>query len=382
MTTVLVSGASVAGTALAYWLGRQGFTVTVVERSQGLRPGGQAIDVRGPARDVVDRMGLLDAVAARKTAIRGMSFVDADGNELSRDTESTLTGGVIDNPDVEILRDDLVGLLYAATAGAEYVFGDSIATLDERGDSELVGFERGPTRAFDLVIGADGLHSVVRRLAFGPESEFIKRMGAYVAICTTSNFLDLDHWQVWHRDEATGTVAGMYSARGNSEARAMLGFTDRQCNLDYRDVDAQWRELQRRFGDGGWVVPRLLAAMREAPDFYFDEMAQIIMDSWSRGRIGLVGDAGYCCSPLSGQGTSAALIGAYVLAGELGAAGADYRRGFAHYEAELRDYVLGNQSLAFDEDTGDEPIPPEVRHRIVNSFTLKDYRERSGDRTR
>jgi 2-polyprenyl-6-methoxyphenol hydroxylase-like FAD-dependent oxidoreductase len=169
---VLVSGASIAGTAVAYWLGRQGYSVTVVERHPGLRPGGQAIDVRGPALAVLDRMGLLAAAEDRKMRSRGASFVDRDGNELSRDTESTPTGGLIDNPDIEILRDDLVELLYRATLPTtEYLFDDSVAAVRADGASVEVTFERSTTQTFDLVIGADGLHSNVRRLAFGPEED-------------------------------------------------------------------------------------------------------------------------------------------------------------------------------------------------------------------
>jgi 2-polyprenyl-6-methoxyphenol hydroxylase-like FAD-dependent oxidoreductase len=374
MTSVLISGASVAGTALAYWLARQGFTVTVVERSDGVRPGGQAIDVRGPALGVIDRMGLLDEVAARKTAIRGMSVVDADGGEIMRDTEWTVTGGTIDNPDIEILRDDLVGLLCAAAADdREYLFGDSITGVDEGDDLVLVTFEHCRPRAFDIVIGADGLHSNVRRLAIGSESQFIKRMSRYVAICSMPNFLELDYWQTWYRDEQTQTMAGVYSARANREARAFLGFADEDLAIDYRDLDAQRAQVQRRFAGAGWVVPRIVEAMLAAPDFYFDEMAQIVMERWWSGRVGLVGDAAYCCSPLSGQGTSVALVGAYVLAGELAAADGDPGRGFANYQARILDYVRGNQSLAFDEDTGDPPIPEHVRHQIVNSLTLPDY---------
>jgi 2-polyprenyl-6-methoxyphenol hydroxylase-like FAD-dependent oxidoreductase len=373
MTSVLISGASVAGTTLAYWLERQGFTVTVVERSQGLRPGGQAIDIRGPALGVVERMGLLDAVAARKTAIRGMSMVDSNGTEIMRNTEWTVTGGTIDNPDIEILRDDLVGLLYAASAGPEYLFGDSITGLDEGAESVMVTFEHGPQRAFDIVIGADGLHSNVRRLAIGPEAQFIKRMARFVAICSLPNFLELDYWQTWYRDETTQTIAGVYTARGNSEVRAFLGFADDNLTIDYRDTDAQRAEVQRRFAGAGWVVPRLVEGMLSAPDFYFDETAQIVMDSWHSGRIGLVGDAAYCASPLSGQGTSIALVGAYVLAGELAAAEGDHCAGFASYQERIGQYVRDNQSLAFDEDTGDPPIPDDVRQRIVNSFTLPDY---------
>lgn len=301
MTEVLISGASVAGTTLAYWLGRHGCSVTVVERHPGLRPGGQAIDVRGPALTVLDRMGLLAAAADRKTGIRGSSVVDRDGNELSRDTESTPTGGPIDNPDIELLRDDLVELLYEATQPAtEYLFDDSITGVQNRGQAVDVTFERAPARSFDLLIGADGLHSNVRGLVFGPEERFIKRLGAHAAIFTVPNFLDLDFWQMWHYGDTT--MAGVYSARDNTEARAMLGFMDTELRLDYTDVEAQFAEIERRMSGDGWVRPQLLKFMRDASDFYFDEMAQIVMDHWSIGRVALVGDAAYCCSRWRGRG--------------------------------------------------------------------------------
>lgn len=303
MKTVVVSGASVAGTAAAYWLGRHGYSVTMVERHPGLRPGGQAIDVRGPALDVLERMGLLAAAQEHKTRIRGASFVDRDGNELFRDTESTPTGGPVNSPDIELLRDDLVELLYGATQpSVEYLFDDSISTLQDDGDSVRVTFERAAAREFDLVIGADGLHSNVRRLVFGPEEQFVKRLGTHAAIFTVPNFLELDYWQTWHYGDST--MAGVYSARNNTEARAALAFMDTELRIDYRDTEAQFAELQRRMAEDGWVRAQLLHYMRSAPDFYFDEMSQILMDRWSRGRVALVGDAGYCCSPLSGQGTA------------------------------------------------------------------------------
>ncbi|OSC38690.1 FAD-binding protein [Mycobacterium decipiens] len=376
MTTVLVSGASIAGTAAAYWLGRQGYSVTVVERHPGLRPGGQAIDVRGPALTVLDRMGLLAAAEDRKTRIRGASFVDRDGNELFRDTESTPTGGRIDNPDIELLRDDLVELLYGASEPTtEYLFDDSIAALDDDGDSVGVTFDRARARNFDLVIGADGLHSNVRRLVFGPEDQFIKRLGTHAAIFTVPNFLELDYWQTWHYGDST--MAGVYSARSNNEARAALAFMDTELRIDYRDTKAQFAEVQRRMAEDGWVRAQLLHYMRSAPDFYFDEMSQILMDRWSRGRVALVGDAGYCCSPLSGQGTSVALLGAYILAGELNAASrdgvVDHALGFANYHAEFHGFVERNQWLVSDNIPGGAPIPQEEFERIVHSITLKDY---------
>jgi len=372
VTDVLVSGASVAGTTTAYWLSHHGYSVTVVERYPGLRPGGQAIDVRGPALTVLERMLLRAAADFRRTRIRGASVVDRDGNEVSQDTESTPTGGPINNPDIELLRDDLLELLYEATQlKVEYLFDDSIAALQDDGTSVAVTFEGGAERNFDLVIGADGLHSNVRRLVFGPEDQFIERLGTHAAIFTVPNFLDLDYWQMWHYGDST--MAGVYSARNNTEARAMLGFMDSDLRIDYRDTEAQFAELERRMADDGWVRPQLLEYMRTAPDFYFDEMSQIKMNHWSQGRVALVGDAGYCCSPLSGQGTSIALLGAYILAGELAAAGDDYERGFANYLAEFHDYVGRNQWLVIDNIPGGAPIAQEIFDNIVASISLKDY---------
>lgn len=376
MAEILISGASVAGATTAFWLGRHGHSVTVVERYRGPRPGGQAIDVRGPALEVLERMGLLAAAQKRKTQIRGSSVVDRDGNELSSDTESTPTGGRIESPDIELLRDDLVELLYGASQWTtEYLFDDTITALDDAGETVRVTFERSPARDFDLVIGADGLHSTVRRLVFGPEEQFLERLGTHAAIFTVPNFLDLDYWQRWHYGDAT--MAGVYSARNNTEARAMVGFMDADLRIDYRDTQAQFAELERRMAGDGWVRPQLLEYMRTAPDFYFDEMAQIKMDRWSRGRVALVGDAGYCCSPLSGQGTSVALLGGYVLAGELKAATTDgvvdHELGFANYHREFNDYVKRNQWLVVDNIPGGAPIPQEVFDRIVTSIALKDY---------
>lgn len=368
---VLVSGASVAGITTAYWLVQHGYSVTVVERYAGLRPGGQAIDVRGPALDVLQRMSLRAAADHRRTRIRGSSVVDADGNELSQDTESTPTGGTIDSPDIELLRDDLVELLYDVTPTVKYIFDDSIVSLEDDGTSVQVTFERTAARSFDLVIGADGLHSNVRRLVFGPEEEFINRLGTHAAIFTVPNFLDLDYWQKWHYGEAS--MAGVYSARNNTEARAMLGFMDPDLRIDYRDTEAQFAEVERRVAGDGWVRPQLLEYMRSASDFYYDEMSQIKMDRWSKGRVALVGDAGYCCSPLSGQGTSVALLGAYVLAGELHAAGDDYQLGFTNYRNEFFDFVLRNQWLVVDNIPGGAPIPQEVFESIVRSIELKNY---------
>jgi 2-polyprenyl-6-methoxyphenol hydroxylase-like FAD-dependent oxidoreductase len=212
----------------------------------------------------------------------------------------------------------------------------------------------------------------MRRLTFGPEEQFIKPLGIFLAIFTVPNFLHLDYWQMFHQGETS--MAGVYSARDNSEARAMLAFTDSGLDIDYRDIAMQFTELDRRTSDDGWVRPQLLEYMRTAPDFYFDGLAQIIMDRWAQGRVGLVGDAAHCTSPMSGQGTSLALLGAYILAGELAAAGGDHERGFANYDATFRGYVERSQRLVEDDEGFDgAPLARDDFYHVVHSIELTDY---------
>jgi 2-polyprenyl-6-methoxyphenol hydroxylase-like FAD-dependent oxidoreductase len=365
MRTVLISGAGIAGPALAFWLHHHGFEPTIVERAPAIRPGGQAVDVRGVALDVIDRMGLLPDLRALRTRMRGMSMVDGDGVEQMRSTEMAWSSGRLDSPDVEVLREDLVGLLSAHSHGS-YMFGDSVTALDQTDDRVRVTFERAESRDFDLVIGADGLRSAVRQLSFGPEERFVHHLGAYLGVFTAPNFLDLDEWQVWL--QADGVGYAIYSARDNTEIRVTLGFESPPIAYDRRDPDAPRRLLQQRLAHVGWETPRLLDAMWQASDFYFDAMAQIRMPSWHTGRVALLGDAGYCPSPLSGQGTSLALVGAYVLADALASAGNDHRAGLTAYDRRMRPFVELNQALA-TENPG-SPASPESAERAKNAITL------------
>ncbi|MEU4824356.1 FAD-dependent monooxygenase [Actinomadura sp. NPDC023710] len=387
MKNVLISGASIGGPALAYWLRRYGFGVTVVEVAPGPRAGGQAIDVRGPALEVAERMGVLDRIREERVEMRGMSMVDGDGNELYRSEEYTISGGDLSSPDVEILRDDLSRILAdAAGDGVEYLYGDSIAGLEQGDDGVRVIFHSGLIRTFDLVVGADGAHSATRRLVFGPEKDYLTHLGTYLSVWTAPNFLGLDRWQVFHQMPGSSWGGGVMSVRGNEEVRVYMGFeSERPIEYDHRDTAAQKKIMADALAGGGWVLPELLETMWAAPDFHFDSMAQVHMDSWSKGRVVLLGDAGYCGSPLSGQGTSMAIVGAYVLAGELKAAAGDHRAAFANYEKELRGYVAANQELALtnkarvdaqrnaEMGAETEAIDFQDFGEIVGSFTVRDY---------
>ena len=340
--TILISGASIAGPALAYWLRRHGFRPTIVERACAPRPGGQAVDIRGVAIDVVERMGLLDEIRANDTAMRGMSYVDENGKRIAA---LDAAFGVVDERDVEISRGALTDILHRATRDdVEYVFDDSITAIAEDADGVLVRFEHGAPRRFDLVLGADGLHSNVRSTVFGDESQFIKHLGLYLAIFSLPNTTGIDHWQ--HIHATPGRIATLTSSRERDQARAVFFFASDPLAYDHRDTATQQRLLTEKFAGVGWEVPRLLAAMADAPDFYFDSCSQIRMERLYRGRVALVGDAGYGASALSGQGTSLALVGAYVLAGELAAAHGEHEVAFARYDERMREFIRANQELA------------------------------------
>jgi 2-polyprenyl-6-methoxyphenol hydroxylase-like FAD-dependent oxidoreductase len=229
-----------------------------------------------------------------------------------------------------------------------------------------VAFERGGPRTFDLVVGADGLHSNVRRLAFGPEEQFLRHLGTYVAIFSAENFLGLDDWQVWVRDGTPGY--GVYPVRGNSEVRVTFGFESGPLGYDHHDTEEQRALVADRLRHVGWEASRWLEAMWEAPDFYLDAVAQTRMDHWARGRVALVGDAGYCPTVLSGQGTSLALVGAYVLADELGRSGGDHTTAFARYEQRMRPFVELNQQIAVENQDG--PVAGDAIERAKNAISL------------
>ncbi|MEV0284656.1 FAD-dependent monooxygenase [Kribbella sp. NPDC050820] len=334
---VLVSGASVAGPSVAHWLGRYGYDVTVVEIAPALREGGYAVDFRGPVnREVLARMGVLDDLRARQTGGSPMRFVDAAGRQLMR-LPGEFAGG-----ELEVLRSDLSRVLYEHSRDkATYRFGDSIAELTERVGGVDVVFESGIEETYDLVIGADGLHSAVRRLAFGPERDYVRHLGYYIACWDLPNTLGISGDALMYN--VPGRMASVAADRRDpTMAGAMVLFKSPALPYDRRDEEQQKAILATAFSGLGWHVPALLEGLPAATDLYFDSISRVDVDRWSSGRVVLLGDAGYGAT-VGGMGTSTAVVAAYVLAGELATSGGDYRSAFGRYEAQLRKPVSKTQ---------------------------------------
>jgi 2-polyprenyl-6-methoxyphenol hydroxylase-like FAD-dependent oxidoreductase len=384
-TRVLVAGASIAGPALAHWLRRRGAEVTVVERAPELRPGGQAVDARGVAKEVIRRMGLDAPVRAARTVTAGAYAVDADGKVLET-YRADDDGGDGFISEIEILRGDLSQVLYDDTRdGVEYVFGDRIAELTQDADGVDVTFAGGDRRRFELVVGADGLHSALRAMVFGPREQFVRHLGHVMSFYSVPNEFGLDRWLIQYQE--SGRSAGLRPIHDATQAMAMFSFLSAEFDVDHRDVQAQKRLLRERMAGYGWLTPRILAHLDDTPDFYLDQVAQVVMDRWSSGRVGLLGDAAFSSSPLSGQGTGLALVGAYLLAGELAAAEWDPKAGFAGYEARMRSFVEANQEIGrlharSLEVPGPETAPStepaaewdlELIERAINGVELPDY---------
>ena len=340
--TVLVSGASIAGPAVAFWLHRYGFAVTVVEKASGPRGGGYPIDVRGTAVEVARRMGILPRLQEAHIKSRQLTFLKPDGGEAAVVHPQAVAGGV-EGRDVEVPRGDLTEILYGAVRDeVEFVFDDSIDALSEHEHGVDVTFSSGVQRSFDLVLGADGMHSRTRELVFGPEQQFHRYLGYCFAIFTMPNTFGLSHEGIiWN---TPGRAAVLYAVRDSSELHAFLNFAHPEPPYELlRDAEAQRDLVAATFADHGWEIPAMVTAMRHANDLFFDTVSQIHLPCWSSGRVAFVGDAAYAPSFLTGQGTSLALVGAYMLAGSL-AEYRDHTAAFAAYERDTRGFVELNQA--------------------------------------
>jgi 2-polyprenyl-6-methoxyphenol hydroxylase-like FAD-dependent oxidoreductase len=385
---VLISGAGVAGLMTAYWLRQYGFNPTIVERADALVVGGYKIDVRGTALEVLQRTGIHEDVVSASTHMQGAMLVDREGNVIGNMSGDEFGHRV--GEDLEIVRGTLCQILMSRTLDIETIFGDSVASIAQSADGAAVTFSTSGTRTFDLVIGADGLHSNVRQKAFGDEAQFLHDLGMYLCVFSIPNYMNLDRVEVQYAE--IGRVAAVWSTRDDATAKACFGFAAPAFQIDLRDRDQQEHALRTVYEGIQWEVPRLLELMPAATDWYFDTAAQIDMSEWTRDRVALVGDAAYCASPMSGQGSSLALIGAYVLAGELAARRDDRQAAFAEYHRVMRPFVsvnqeLGRQSASFM-TSGAPHTPAELSGSMIesvidsttdriadaaNAVTLKDY---------
>jgi 2-polyprenyl-6-methoxyphenol hydroxylase-like FAD-dependent oxidoreductase len=340
---ILISGASISGPVLAYWLARRGFDVTVVERAPTLRKtGGHAVDLFRPAMEISEKMGVLPQIEAMATGTNHMTM-HREGVQRPARVDLTKVFGASSDRHIEIMRDDLSEAYYrVGRDDVEYLFGDSITSISPNGE---VTFELATPRTFDVVIGADGLHSNVRRLVFGEDAGRTRFLGGYLAVESVPKTLAREGEMVVHM--GAGRMAGIYTAQPLDDARALFMFRSKE-ELQYHYRDVVWqKELLRTTLSG--MHPEVDSWVREldhAPTFYFDSIIQLEMDTWSRGRVALVGDAAYCPGPAVGGSTSIAVLGAYVLAGELAAANGDYARAFATYEREMADPVRRSRTFA------------------------------------
>ncbi|MFF4364510.1 FAD-dependent monooxygenase [Streptomyces sp. NPDC001594] len=339
---ILLSGAGVAGPVLGYWLTRHGFSVTIVERaSTPRRTGGHAVDLFRPALEISERMGLLRRIEERAVGTRRMTVHQEGARRPVRANLSKIFRATTDRH-VEIMRDDLTEVYRDATRDdIAYVFGDSITAIAPDGE---VSFESAAPRRFDLVIGADGLHSNVRSLVFGDESRFSTPLGAHLAVLTLPNTRGLDGELLMH--VGVGRTAGIYGVRHMGDARVLFLFRGAPESEHPRDVPRQKELLHAAFTGMHPDVDRWLDGLDQTTAFYFDSIAQLRMETWSRGRVTLVGDAGYSPGPAVGGSTSLAIVGAYVLAGELARAGGDHEQAFPAYERAMAEHVRAAHAAA------------------------------------
>ncbi|OYN77479.1 FAD-binding domain [Mycolicibacterium sphagni] len=337
---IAISGAGVAGVALAHWLHRTGHTPTLIERAPQFRTGGYVIDFWGLGYRVAERMGIETAIRDAGYPMRELRLVDHEGR-IGASVDVDAIRRATDGKYTSLTRGDLAAAIYGTIKDdVETIFGTSITAIEEHPHGVQVEFDTTPEREFDLVIGADGLHSAVRDLTFGPESRFEHYLGCVVAAFVVDGYAPRDEL-IYVTHNLPGRQVGRFSLRGN---RTLFLFVFRSERIsDVGDVTAAKARLRREFADAGWECPQILAALDDVDDLYFDVVSQIKMDRWSRGRILLTGDAAACVSLLAGEGTGLAITESYVLAGELARANNDYRGAFDAYEARIRDLIEDKQ---------------------------------------
>lgn len=341
---IAISGAGIAGPTLAYWLSRSGHDPVLIETAPQLRTGGYLIDFWGVGYAIAERMGLADAIQRAGYGIEQVRLVDGRGRKTGGFAVSPFRR-VFDGRYISLPRGELARLIYEAVGDdVETVFGDRITAIDQRDEGVHVAFEHSGRREFDLVIGADGVHSAVRGLAFGAAA-LQRRMGYWVAAFETGGYRPRDEL-VYLAHNRPGRLVARFAQRNDRTMFLFVVADDQLTGMEPADDVEARRALRQVFGDDGWECPAILAALDRAEDLYFDRVSQIKVDRWSQGRVALIGDAASCVSLLAGEGTGLAMLQAYVLAGELDRARGDHRAAFRRYEQLLRPLIEGKQESA------------------------------------
>ncbi len=341
---ILISGAGIAGLTLAYWLKKHGFNPIILERAPKLREGGYMIDFFGAGVDVAEKMDMLDDLAKADFKVSEITFVDKNNKRLGGLNADKLRI-LLKNRAYTILRSSLEEIIYKRVKNdVDFIFNNSIKTLQQAEKNVGVVFTDGSKHSYDLVIGADGFHSNVRKLVFGDEAQYEKYYGYYTSSFTIENYLKKD--RLFLSYTVPGKQISIYSLNKDQFATFFIFHSPKKLRYDYHDVEAQKELLREVFSDVGWEAPALIKRMDSSHDFYFDAVSQIHMDQWFKGRVSLVGDACDCPSLLSGQGSTLAMIGAYILAGELKKAAGDHHVAFEQYEQAFRPFIENKQKIA------------------------------------
>lgn len=341
---ILISGAGIAGTALTFWLKKFGFNPTIIEIAPKLREGGYAIDFMGAGYDVAVKMGIANELKKVDIDFSNLKLVDHNDQEKGRMNYQKIKK-LMNGRAMTLLRSDLAKTVYASLGkDIEVIFSDTIETIKQNDKEVTVSFKNGNSRNFDLVIGADGLHSNVRKLIFGDENKFEKYLGYFTSSYTINNFsIGNNAFSMYNFPYKQVAI---YSNKKNQTTTFFIFTSAKKTTYLHHDIENQKQILRHEFENGGWKCPQLLSALDSTTDFYFDSVSQIKMDKWSNGRVALVGDAGYCPSLLSGKGSTLAMVGAYILAGELKEANGNYQQAFEQYEKLFKPFMAKKQKSA------------------------------------
>ncbi|HEY9260764.1 FAD-dependent monooxygenase [Chitinophaga sp.] len=358
---VLVSGASFAGLSTAYWMSQSGYKITVIEIAPALKKGGTPVNIMGNTIDIVKRMGLLGQIQAKRITMELMEFKNAeDGNERSISMQQ-------ENDEYEIERDVLLQMIFEAVKdNVEFIFGDSITSLKEAGDQVNVAFKSGSNRLFDLVFGCDGIHSAVRKYWFGEEAQFSHFLKTYFSITIVNKLLIRENTTQMYNEPGKMIMLNAYN---NKTDIVLCFFSEKEISYDYRNEAMQRNIILNQFSRTGWRTPELLEEVKHSKTFYFDKLCQMKMPSWTKGKVALVGDAGYCPSPAAGRGGSLAIDGAAALADAFQQYPDNVELAFQEYNTRFRPFIEEVQASVVNE--GLERLIPltEEAIRIRNQQT-------------